>query len=424
MIVPWMLYAMLSGALICLVGVLGEPIVRLRGQSARAGWVAFIVGIVVAPVLLNLLPQLPTSAAEQSLVRHATSPLAPLTPIALPTSSNTLVLMLWGLGSFLLTARIVGTALMLRRRRAQWVRTELDGTSVLLADELGPALIGMRRFTTVIPRWALTLDQSSRALILEHEAEHARSGDPYLRSVALVALILMPWNPALWWAMRRLRLAVEMDCDQRLLRRGVDPHKYASVLLAVGARVSATPFAWATALGDSPSSLEKRVVAMISPFRPRHPRLVIAALNVGIFAIALIACAAPVPDSLLPPSVVRPLAETEAPTHTKATTGYEVVADTLMFTCQGSREGRADTGCANGPHVFVNYRRRGSDTFVGRADQGPGTGQVQPVKWHLEADRVYGPEGVPAKDCLALSLHLSLRVTAAPHRSSCTLPDF
>jgi hypothetical protein len=111
----------------------------------------------------------------------------------------------------------------------------------------------------------------------------------------------MPWNPAIWWSMRRLRLAVEVDCDRRLIVAGVDPHEYASLLLAVGERISATPFAWATALAGSRSSLETRILAMTSSLRPRHTKLAIVGVCTIAAALIAIACASPVPDPVVPP---------------------------------------------------------------------------------------------------------------------------
>jgi hypothetical protein len=110
----------------------------------------------------------------------------------------------------------------------------------------------------------------------------------------------MPWNPAIWWAMRRLRLAVEIDCDQRVLGRGVDARHYATLLLTVGNRMSSIPFAWATALGGSRSFLERRILAMTTPFRPRRHRGAIIAVSAGIGLIVAVACESPVPDPIAP----------------------------------------------------------------------------------------------------------------------------
>jgi hypothetical protein len=180
----------------------------------------------------------------------------------------------------------------------------------------------------------------------------------------LFALVVMPWNPALWWATLRLRLAVEMDCDRRLLRRGVDPRRYATLLLAVGEHKSTTPFAWATALGDSTSSLEKRVIAMLSPVHPRHPRLAVAALTAAAIAIALIACASPVPDSIMPP----PTLARSTDQHQQVPAGsYEVAASRSCTNC-AHRPVRGDTitlinrGTGNAIHAI--YRGKSDDTLM------------------------------------------------------------
>jgi beta-lactamase regulating signal transducer with metallopeptidase domain len=335
MIAPWLLYATFVGALLGACGLLGERILRWRGEPARWLWLAAIVMTVLAPVLLNLIPPdpFPSVATASMSGRHGL--------IERSIALDRPVLILWLLASTLLALRVLGAAIALRRRRRAWVPAQLAGHAVLLTDELGPAVIGWRRFTTVIPRWALTFDERARALMLEHEAEHARSGDPYLRSVALVALILMPWNPAIWWAMRRLRLAVEIDCDRRLISRGVDPHRYASLLLAVGERMSAVPFVWATALGGSPSSLEQRIRAMTSSSLPRHPRIAIAGANAAVLLLAAIGCSVPVPDPIVPPAAP----ETVAAAHPTAHVPF------LMSDC------KIGSACAAGPDEYVVFRK-------------------------------------------------------------------
>ncbi|HEV8125602.1 MAG TPA: M56 family metallopeptidase [Gemmatimonadales bacterium] len=298
MLAPWLLYASALGALLGIMALLMERIARWRAKPARWIWLAAIVAIVMIPTGLSFRPGSPgitRTPHASGAVRFDQSP-------ELPRAIDAPLLILWLLASTLLASRIVGTAISLRRRRNRWLPATLGGHSILVADQLGPAVIGWRRLTTVIPRWALSLDEGSRALILQHEAEHARSGDPYLRSAALVALVLMPWNPAIWWAMRRLRLAVEIDCDQRVLGRGVDAHHYATLLLAVGERMSRIPFAWATALGGSRSFLERRILAMTATLQPRHRRGAIISVSAGIGLIVALACEAPVPDPIAPPT--------------------------------------------------------------------------------------------------------------------------
>ena len=47
------------------------------------------------------------------------------------------------------------------------------------------------------------------------EASHGR--DPLVLHAAALLALVTPWNLALWWLNRRLRLAVELDCDARVL---------------------------------------------------------------------------------------------------------------------------------------------------------------------------------------------------------------
>lgn len=347
MIAPWLLYTTFFGALLGVLGLVGERALRLRGEATRWLWLAAAVLTVLAPIPLNLIRRDPHAVSGVVIPAGAGGAIT-----GRPGAINTLLLAIWLLASTLVALRVIGAAMALRRRRRAWILVELGSHHVLLTDELGPALIGWRRFTTVLPRWAFTFDESARALMLEHEAEHARAGDPHLRTAALVALILMPWNVALWWTTRRLRLAVEIDCDRRLLDRGVDPRRYASLLLAVGERVSTTPFAWATALGESPSSLEQRIVAMTSRHLPRHPRLATAAVSAAVLLIAAIACAAPVPDSVLPPPVNAVATDSHRVLVVACATGSACSPDQggrfthMMFRGKSAPECQADAACA------------------------------------------------------------------------------
>ena len=106
--------------------------------------------------------------------------------------------------------------------------------------------------------------------------------------------MLTPWNPALWWQLRRLRLAVEADCDARVLRRRADVRAYGSVLLEVGRRASRGRLAAAAAFAEPVSTLERRIRIMTAP-RVRRPLLRAAGLGALAAALAVAACEAPAP---------------------------------------------------------------------------------------------------------------------------------
>jgi hypothetical protein len=130
--------------------------------------------------------------------------------------------------------------------------------------------------------------------VLRHESEHIRAGDPRLLLVAGLVLVAMPWNPALWWMMRRMRLAMEIDCDARVLR-GIDAiHAYGMLLLAVDERRGRN-LPLVASLTEQRAILERRILAMTAS-RPSYPRLVSTALGLVACAAAIAVAQTPVPQ--------------------------------------------------------------------------------------------------------------------------------
>src|SRR6185312_13070046 len=91
-----------------------------------------------------------------------------------------------------------------------------------------------------------------------HEREHVVACDQLLLLAGVLCVSVAPWNPLLWWQLRRLRFAIEVDCDARVLRQGTDPRRYGEMLLAVSERHARTPLA-AVALTEPASHLERRI---------------------------------------------------------------------------------------------------------------------------------------------------------------------
>jgi TonB family protein len=187
---------------------------------------------------------------------------------------------------------------LLARRRRQWTRTIVQGCPVLLADDTGPAVVGLASPVVVLPRWVQRIDDASLSIILCHEREHIAARDPWLVHATGVATLLMPWNPAVWWMAARLRLAVEFDCDARVLGSDTvapeDVARYGDLLLAVATRRDSVAPLAAPALIESSSSLSRRIAAMCAS-RVRFGRTKMMAAVVGALALLVTACRAPVP---------------------------------------------------------------------------------------------------------------------------------
>lgn len=144
----------------------------------------------------------------------------------------------------------------------------------------------------MIPEWALRLEERLRRLMLLHEGEHVRAGDPRLLGLGLAVVAAMPWNPVVWWLLRRLRLAIELDCDARVLRREPDPRGYGALLLEVGRRFSGTGLV-AAALAEPQSFLERRLRRLVRP-KPRGWARALAAGGAAV-VLTVLACEAPEP---------------------------------------------------------------------------------------------------------------------------------
>lgn len=142
--------------------------------------------------------------------------------------------------------------------------SSISGVPVVVTESMGPATVGVWRSRVVLPRWVLTLPNAQREYIVRHEEEHRRSHDSTLLFLASLAVILLPWNAALWWQLRRLSLAVEMDCDRRVVSTLGDPHAYGSMLLTV-AQASNRGSRLQPALLGGTGMLERRLRVLLAP---------------------------------------------------------------------------------------------------------------------------------------------------------------
>src|SRR5258708_3080283 len=168
------------------------------------------------------------------------------------------------------------------------------GAGVYIARGVGPGVVGLLRPRIVIPRWLTESPSVCQELVIAHEQAHLARHDPQILTLALFLLVVMPWNVPLWWQLRRLRRAIEVDSDARALEKGLDLEKYRQMLTDVSRRPSAY-FAMAASTPDAPSLLQQRMRLMIDPAH-RGP---VAAPMFVLLAFALVAVAAQV----TPPNV-------------------------------------------------------------------------------------------------------------------------
>ena len=182
----------------------------------------------------------------------------------------TAVLLLWTVLSVVRVARLA--------RRSGTTRVEeVDGVPAIVTDSIGPATFGVWRPRVLIPQWVLALPGLQRQYVLRHEDEHRRARDTMLLGIASVLVCLFPWNLALWWQLRRLRLAVEMDCDQRVVRALGDAPSYGELLLRVATAASRGPRLQPALVGQV-GTLERRLTTLLDPTPRRLAERLVAPL--------------------------------------------------------------------------------------------------------------------------------------------------
>jgi beta-lactamase regulating signal transducer with metallopeptidase domain len=181
-------------------------------------------------------------------------------------------------------SHLVSSSRQTGERRRQLI---VGGHSILVTDQVGPATVGVLRSQVLMPRWVLALPEAERQYVLQHEEEHRRSHDALLLFVASLPLILMPWNLAMWWLLRRLCLAVEVDCDNRVVAALGDARAYGELLLKVAEAGSHGPRLQPAFLGGA-GSLERRLTELLAPTPLRRvQRYLVPAAAVALFLLVL-----------------------------------------------------------------------------------------------------------------------------------------
>jgi TonB-dependent SusC/RagA subfamily outer membrane receptor len=153
--------------------------------------------------------------------------------------------------------------------------------------------VGVLRPEIVVPEWLLARSEGEVRLAIDHEREHVRAGDPGLLFIGSVVTALLPWNPAAWWIFTRLRLAVELDCDRRVISAGAERFAYGTLLLDLAEHRPAHRLMAATGLIGATSHLERRIRVMTHTVR-------FAPLRAAVFGVPAVVALLAACETALP----------------------------------------------------------------------------------------------------------------------------
>ena len=229
----WLAASMALALLLSAAAWRAERTLQRRGRTTRWLWLAAIAASAILP-----LAWLPGVLA------------------AMPATQSQLKLGWFVLSSGMLMLLVLRSVWLLSHQR-RWQKTSLLGTPVYLSGGIGPCVAGLLRPHIVMPVWLQLIPPRQQALLLAHAQCRLAARDPQLLALAYALIVLMPWNLPLWWQLYRLRFAIEVDCDARMLAHGHALRDYATVLRRHGQYYSGLTGAAPIVLGD-PRALRRR----------------------------------------------------------------------------------------------------------------------------------------------------------------------
>ena len=381
--IMWMAYAAVIGVLLAAGAWAGERVCETMGWPRRLPWLVALALVVVIP--LSARPPAPmlqvpanASPAVEQVVVAVQDPAASMPGPML----DRVAAIAWGAGS-LATLVVFGAILgLVTRARRRWPRRSVDGEDVYVSEDFGPALIGVARPSVVVPEWLFGASERAGRVAIQHEREHARARDHLTLLYGAIIAGLFPWSPAVWWMVRNLRGAVEIDCDRRVIASGIPADDYGELLLAIGVgqhrRWVLTP-----ALVESRHSLERRLKIMAAK-KMKWSSLKATALAVLSLAALSIACDANAPTAL-DDALVEVLGGPEA-TDGEATDG-ETAGEALSRTARIT----ADTWDGRRPLIFIDGVEVESASVLSSVNP-DNIERIEVIKGTAAADR-FGDQG-------------------------------
>lgn len=296
------------------VALLAAAALRGRAASLRHAWLAggLLLAALVGPLSWTLpewhvrVPAWHVAGASSGIV-ETTLRTAAVSPDVGGASTGVVVVSLWLAGVALSLVSVLMALANLRRVSRQAVPIEA-GPWRQIAEELraekqlrrpvrlveapGQHLVatwGVWRPTVVVPSGAADWPREHIRAVLGHEMAHIARYDWPVQIAAQVLCACQWFNPLCWTGLRRLTELSEMACDDEALLLGLGPREYALRLVEITRASRLVPLPSAAVPMARPSSLERRVAAMLDPRIDRRspPRWVMGAVLVTLSVLAL-----------------------------------------------------------------------------------------------------------------------------------------
>jgi beta-lactamase regulating signal transducer with metallopeptidase domain len=305
-----LLEAALKISLLIALGLMAVAFLRRHSAALRHWMLATaIAAALAAPMLMAVAPawRLPVDSPlnleqprapqhrphREPRVRVTTSIQdAPTTAVSTETIRNraSAVVMLWFVGAAI---NLGGLLIGFRRLHRTAARATIvhDGpwadAARVLSGHFGlrrpvrllqsdqPAVLvtwGLLTPKVLLPIDAMSWDADRIRVVLAHELAHVQRHDWIIQIGSELLRIVCWFNPLVWLASSRLRLESERACDDAVVNLGVNGRDYATHLLELARQFGrARQIFPAVAIVPRPSSLERRVTAMLNAHLSRRP---------------------------------------------------------------------------------------------------------------------------------------------------------
>ena len=325
---PWLDVAIRTTVMLA-AGLLFDMVLRSRAAALRHFVLAASVAAAFAVVPLSLVvpawnvqleagwepagalvPKSPARTVGAEVAADPSTAAVRTAGTPLPASEPPIVLIVWFAGCAFAAASLLAGVFRLRaivRRGRPAANGEWSALAAEVAESYGirrnvslieteaadlVATWGLRRPSVLLPPHAREWSRDRLHAVLSHELAHVRRHDWAVQIGAEAMRTVLWFNPLIWIVCTRLRRAGEQACDDAVLGRGIAARDYATHLLALARRCRASRTRWVSAMPMAhPSTLERRIVAML------NPRLNRQALSRGAAVLAaalLLAVALPV----------------------------------------------------------------------------------------------------------------------------------
>jgi TonB family protein len=288
-----MLTAILASLALVVAAHFAQSALGALGKPIRAPWVfatAAAWAIPLSQVLALGLRSSPSASAPDAslpLVAIVAGVMTARMDVQARAVLDGWLIAAWSIVSLALLVRVLLARQALRHAAAQWTRGEIAGAPVWLSEIHGPAVVGVVNPEIVVPRAIAHLPMPQQTLAMEHEREHVRAHDHWLSLGALLAIATVPWNPLVWLAVRRLRIAIEIDCDARVLdAQPTMRASYATLMLNVAGWPSRT-VRNGIALGESAATALGRRLRLVTS-EPSSRGTVAASLRATAACVLLV----------------------------------------------------------------------------------------------------------------------------------------